>query len=83
MSVEDVEGKGVMQKITGARKCSRIELFGVDAGERRRRRQHGPKRQKRSRAAHGQKNQKAQQERGVVERRCYKLHLAVSPPILQ
>ena len=49
-----------MQKITGARKCSRIELFGVDAGERRRRRQHGPKRQKRSRAVHGQKNQKAQ-----------------------
>jgi len=82
MSVEDAEGKRVMQKITGARECSRIEHFGVDAGERRRRRWCGPKRQKHSRAAHGQKNWKAQQERGVVERWCYKLHLAISPPIL-
>ena len=48
-----------MQKITGARECSRIEHFGVDAGERRRRRWCGPKRQKHSRAAHGQKNRKA------------------------
>jgi len=38
MSVEDVEGKGVMQKITGAREYSRIECSGVDAGEKRRRR---------------------------------------------
>jgi len=29
-----------MQKITEARECSRIEHFGVDAGERRRRRRH-------------------------------------------
>jgi len=71
-----------MQKITGARECSRIEHFSVDVGERRRRRWCGPKRQKHSRAAHGQKNRKAQQERGVVERWCYKLHLAISPPIL-
>jgi len=58
-----------MQKITGARECSRIEHFGMDTGKRRRRGQHSPKRQKHSRAAHGQKNWKAQQERGVVERR--------------
>ena len=64
-----MEGKGVMQKITGARKCFRIECFSVDAGERRRRRWRGPKRQKHSRVVHSQKNQKAQQERGVVERR--------------
>jgi len=59
MSVEDMEGKGVMQKITGARECSRIEHSGVDAGERRRRRWRGPKRQKCSRGAHSQENQKA------------------------
>jgi len=29
-----------MRKITGARECSRIERFGADAGERRRRRWH-------------------------------------------
>jgi len=58
-----------MQKITGARECSRIERFGVDVGKRRRRRQCGPKRQKYSRAAYSQENWKAQQERGVVERR--------------
>jgi len=37
--------------------------------QQRRRKQHGPERQKRSKAAHGQENWKAQQERGVVERR--------------
>jgi len=35
--VKYVEGKGVMWKITGARECSRIECFGMNAGERRRR----------------------------------------------
>jgi len=33
------------------------------------REQRGPERQKRSKAAHGQENRKAQQERGVVEKR--------------
>jgi len=33
------------------------------------RRQRGPERQRRSKAAYGQENRKAQQERGVVERR--------------
>jgi len=37
----------------------------MDAKER----QHSPERQKCSKAVHGQKNWKAQQERGVVERR--------------
>ena len=31
-----MEGKGVMQKIIGARECSKIESFGVDAKEKRR-----------------------------------------------
>jgi len=61
--------KKVMWKITGDRECSRIEYFGMGAGERRRERQHGPERQRCSKAAHGQKNWKAQQERGVVKRR--------------
>jgi len=34
-----------------------------------RRKRCGPERQKRSKAAHGQENRKAQQEKGVVERR--------------
>jgi len=33
------------------------------------RKRRGPERQRHSRAAHGQENRKAQQERGVVERR--------------
>jgi len=49
--------------------CSRIEYFGVDAGERRKRRWCGPERQRYSKAAHGQENQKAQQKRGVVKGR--------------
>jgi len=58
-----------MWKITGARECSRIECFGVDTRERRRKRWHGPKRQRCSKAVHGQENRKAQQKRGVAERR--------------
>jgi len=41
----------------------------VDAKGRQKGRRHGPERQKRSKAAHGQENRKAQQERGVVEKR--------------
>jgi len=37
--------------------------------QQKRRKRHGPERQKHSRAAHSQENRKAQQERGVVERR--------------
>jgi len=69
MSVEDAEGKGVMQKIIGARECSKIGSFGVDAKKKGRGEQHGPERQRRSKTAHGWKNCKAQQKRGVVERR--------------
>jgi len=70
-----------MQKMTGARECSKIERFGVDVKgkqaahpqrgkvQQELRRQRGPERQRCSRAAHSQKNRKAQQERGVVERR--------------
>ena len=65
MSVEDAEGKGVMQKIIGARKCSKIGSFGVDAKEKERKEGRSPDRQRRSKAAHGQENWKAQQERGV------------------
>ena len=64
-----MEGKGVMQKIIGARECSKIGSFSVDAKEKGREEQRGLKRQRCSKAAHGQKNQKAQQERGVVKRR--------------
>ena len=62
MSVEDVEGKGVMQKIIGARECSKIGSFGVDAKEK-------GWREWRSKAVHSRKNQKAQQKRGLVERK--------------
>jgi len=31
MSIEDAEGKRVMQKIIGTRECSKIGSFGVDA----------------------------------------------------
>jgi len=41
MSVEDVEGKGVIWKIIGARECSKIGSFGVDAKEKGREEQHG------------------------------------------
>jgi len=41
----------------------------VDAKGRQRGRRRGPERQKCSKAAHGQENRKAQQKRGVVERR--------------
>jgi len=41
----------------------------VDAKGRQRGRQRGPERQKHSKVVHGQENQKAQQKRGVVERR--------------
>jgi len=51
-----VGGKEVMWKMTGARECSRIERFGVDAEGRK------------WKAAHPQRG-KVQQERGVVERR--------------
>ena len=53
-----------MWKVTGARECSKIEHFGAGAGERRKRRQCGPERQRRNKAAHGQENRKAQQEGG-------------------
>jgi len=69
MSVEDVEGKGVMQKIIGARECSKIGSFGVDTKEKGREEWHDPKRQRHRKAAYGQENQKAQQERGVVRER--------------
>jgi len=69
MSIEDAEGKGVMQKIIGARECSKIGSFGVDAKEKGREKLHSPERQRRSKAAHSQKNQKAQQERGIVRER--------------
>ena len=58
-----------MQKIIGARECSKIGSFGVDAKEKGREKRCGPERQRCSKAAHGQKNQKAQQERGVVRER--------------
>ena len=58
-----------MRRITGARECSRIERFGTDTEEKRKRKQHGPERQRRNRAAHGQENQKAQQKREVVKGR--------------
>jgi len=41
----------------------------VDAKEGERRKRCGLERQKHSKAAHSQKNRKAQQERGVAERR--------------
>jgi len=69
MSVEDVKEKGVMQKIIGARECSKIGSFGVNAKEKRREEQCGPERQRCSKVAYGQKNQKAQQERRVVRER--------------
>jgi len=69
MSVEDAEGKGVMQKIIGTRECSKIGSFGVDAKKKGRGEQHSPERQRCSKAAHGWKNYKAQQKRGVVKRR--------------
>jgi len=56
MSVEDVERKGVMWKIIGARECSKIGSFGVDAKEKGRKERHGPERQRYSKAAHGQEN---------------------------
>jgi len=64
-----VKGKEAMQKITGARECSRIEYFGMDVGERRGRRGGSPEKQRCSKAMHGQENWKAQQEREVAERR--------------
>jgi len=64
-----MEGKEVMRKTIGARECSKIGHFGVDVEERRRKRQCGPERQRHSKAAHSQESWKAQQERGVVERR--------------
>jgi len=45
----------------------------VDAKERQRGEQRGPERQKYSKVAHGQENWKAQQERGVVERKSKEL----------
>jgi len=41
----------------------------MDIGERRRKRQRGPERQRHSKAVHSQESRKAQQEKGVVERR--------------
>jgi len=70
MSIEDVEGKGVMQKITEARECSKIGSFGMDAKEKGREEQRGPERQRHSKAAHRQENWKVQQERGVIRERC-------------
>jgi len=64
-----MEEKEVMRKIIGARKCSKIGSFGVDTKEKGRGKQHGPERQRCSKVAHSWKNQKAQQKRGVVERR--------------
>jgi len=69
MNIEDVEEREVMRKITEAKECFKIECFGVDAGEKRRKRRCSPERQRRSKAAHSQENRKAQQERGVVEGR--------------
>ena len=60
MSVEDAEGKGVMQKIIGARECSKIGSFGVDTKEKGREEWRGLKRQRRSKAVHSQENWKAQ-----------------------
>jgi len=41
----------------------------VSAKEGDRKKWHGPERQKCSKVTHGQENRKAQQERGVVERK--------------
>jgi len=73
MSVEDAKGKRVMQKIIGARECSKIESFGVDAKEKERGEWCSPERQRCSKVAHSWKNWKAQQKRGVVERRSEEL----------
>jgi len=56
MSVKDAEGKGVMQKIIGARECSKIGSFGINAKEKGRGEQYGPERQRHSKAAHSQEN---------------------------
>jgi len=69
MSVEDAERKGVMQKIIGARECSKIGSFGVDAKEKGRREWCGPERQRHSKMVYSWKNWKVQQKRGIVERR--------------
>jgi len=45
-----------MRKITEARECSRIEHFGADVGEKRRRKWCSPERQRHSKAAYGQEN---------------------------
>jgi len=58
-----------MWKIIGARKYSKIGSFDMDAKEKEREEWCGPERQRHSKAAHGWKNWKAQQKRGVVERR--------------
>ena len=50
-----MEGKGVMQKIIGARECSKIGSFGVDAKEKRREERRGLKRQRRSKAVHSKR----------------------------
>ena len=52
MSIEDVEGKRVMWKIIGARECSKIGSFGVDAKEKGRGERHSPERQRHSKAAY-------------------------------
>jgi len=69
MSVENAEGKGVMQEIIGARECSKIGSFGVDAKKKGRGEQHGSERQRHSKVAHDWKNRKAQKKREVVKRR--------------
>jgi len=58
-----------MQKIIGARECSKIGSFCVDTKEKERGEWHGPERQRRSKAVHSQENQKAQQKRRVVKGR--------------
>jgi len=69
MSIEDAEGKRVMQKIIGAREYSKIGSFGVNVKEKGKGEQRGPERQRRSKVAHSWKNWKVQQKRGVVKRR--------------
>jgi len=69
MSAKNAEGKGVMWKIIGAKECSKIENFGVDAKEGERRKWHGLERQKCSKAMHGQETRKAQLKRRVTKGR--------------
>ena len=47
-----MEGKRVMWKIIGARECSKIGSFGVDAKEKERGEWHSPERQRHSKAVH-------------------------------